>query len=173
MCNPFELPANLKILVFWDDVRLFMMNHPDNTREKDDNGQTPLHLACANAAPFGVLSELLSILQDKEKNGDGYCIYMVGQTHLHSACEYEAQLDVVTLLLSIRPDAVTMENIAGRKPIHYVCHCQYRPSLDMVWPDAVREKDSNGWVPLHSTYQGRSSLAVVSLLMSSWPDAAK
>jgi len=41
------------------------------------------------------------------------------------------------------------------------------------WPDAIKEKDSHGWTPLHYVCNQRASVDVISLLLSSWPDMIK
>jgi len=55
----------------------------------------------------------------------------------------------------------------------------HKESLDTVslllesWPDASREKDSNGLTPLHYACSNGASLDVVSLLLKSWPGAVR
>mmetsp|Transcript_23643 Transcript_23643/g.34380 ORF Transcript_23643/g.34380 Transcript_23643/m.34380 type:complete len:415 (-) Transcript_23643:2640-3884(-) len=162
--------ARPKIHVSWDVVSLLLRKHPDAARERDDEGQTPLHLACRYGAPHDVLSALLSSWPDAAREKDAS-----GQTPLHSACEYKLPLSVLALFLSRCPDVAKEKDSDGSTLLHIICRYA---SLDQVssilsaCPDAAKVKDEDGWTPLHHACQEGAPFAVISLLMSSWPDAA-
>jgi ankyrin repeat protein len=42
-----------------------------------------------------------------------------------------------------------------------------------MWPDAVKEKNNKGQLPLHHACLNNASLDVIQLLVETWPDAVK
>lgn len=74
----------------------------------------PIHLACANKAPVGLVSLLLRL----HREGGMLTDPRDGSTPLHIACQSGSSLSTIQLLVSTCPDALRVKNKTGHLPLH-------------------------------------------------------
>lgn len=95
------------------DVFKWLIEHGACLSEKDHNGNTPLHLACAKSICF---SELLldNGARVNIKNNDGHF-------PIHIACNYNRLY--IAKLLKKQGASIIMPDNDGATPLHYACDC--------------------------------------------------
>mmetsp|Transcript_24083 Transcript_24083/g.35022 ORF Transcript_24083/g.35022 Transcript_24083/m.35022 type:complete len:311 (+) Transcript_24083:109-1041(+) len=152
----------------WNDILTFLQKQPDAAKQKNEYGETPLHIAYLNKAPFKVVNTLLQIWPNASKEKD-----VSGSTPLHIACSIGTPFGVVALLLQVWPDAVYQKDSCGRTPIHWAClniaPLEVVVALLQVWPDSVKEKDGIGSLtPLNYACLNRAPMEVVIHLLNNW-----
>uniref|UniRef100_A0A7S4TA62 Uncharacterized protein n=1 Tax=Ditylum brightwellii TaxID=49249 RepID=A0A7S4TA62_9STRA len=150
--------------------------YPEGANVKNKSGYTPLHIACLNDLPVGVLKQLLDKCPNSARSKD-----FVGDTPLSMACWKKISLDRITLLLNAYPGALRQVNDEGDTPLHVAC--SFEATLDLVslllkrWPGAAREVNAKEETPLHIVCNLAPTycelLEVLSLLLDVYPEAAR
>ena len=108
----------------------------------------PIHLACANGAPLGLIDLLLTVFPESALVEDPHD----GSLPLHIACRAAAALPVVRRLVHECPEAVLAVDGGGRAPLHVAVTCgapyvvvEYLVMQDL---DSVVALDCNGRTPM-------------------------
>ncbi len=92
----------------------------------DDNGSTPLHIACRGNPPLDVIQALLNAFPSTVCDQD-----VDGNTPLHiAASQPSMSLAVLEALLNVCPIAASVKNKEGLMPLHMTC--RYAPTNDGV-----------------------------------------
>ena len=136
-----------------DTVHHIFSRFPDGTNWRDNDGNTPLHVACLNGRSVGVIQVLwfCGIESPLITNNDG-------DLPLHLACEAQADGDVMECLISAYPDAVCKRGSCGQLPLHSwfrnvnrVEHRAGNEGLERVLEkskDALFSRDDEGFYPI-------------------------
>jgi len=156
-----------------------------------------LHWACRNGkSVLPVIRLLIQAWPDSVREEDGR-----GYLPLHYACECGCTYDVIQFLVECYPMSLrTRANLFSTLPLHLALQGELgwgRSKLSwetirflvQAWPDAIREKDSMGYLPLHYACRYgctdieiellnractvKSSLTVIQRLVRAWPDAVR
>ena len=113
----------------WNSVILRAKSHPIEILMFDDNGNTPLHVACQLDPPIGVLISL----KDAVAHTNSW-----GATPLHIAVSHRCNVQALNKLIDYFPGALCRLSRMHRTPIHYAC-MSYR-GLDLVAFQVLLEK---------------------------------
>lgn len=105
----------------WNSVILRAKSHPKEILMFDDNGNTPLHVACQLDPPI----EVLVSLKDAVAQTNSW-----GATPLHIAASHRCNVHALKKLIDYYPGALCRLSKMHRTPIHYAC-MSYR-GLDLV-----------------------------------------
>ena len=105
----------------WNSVILRAKSHPREVVMFDDNGNTPLHVACKLDPPI----EVLIALKDAVAQTNSW-----GATPLHIAASHRCNVHTLKKLIDYFPGALCRLSKMHRTPIHYAC-ITYR-GLDLV-----------------------------------------
>lgn len=105
----------------WNSVILRAKSHPKEILMFDDNGNTPLHIACQ----LDPLIEVLISLKDAVTQTNSW-----GATPLHIAASHRCNVEALKKLIDYFPGALCRLSRMHRTPIHYAC-MSYR-GLDLV-----------------------------------------
>ena len=105
----------------WNSVIVRAKSHPTEILMIDDNGNTPLHIACQLDPPI----EVLVSLKDAVTQTNSW-----GATPLHVAASHRCNVNVLKKLVEYFPGALCRLSRMNRTPIHYAC-MSYR-GLDLV-----------------------------------------
>ena len=105
----------------WNSVILRAKTHPKEILMFDDNGNTPLHVACQLDPPV----EVLVSLKDAVTQTNSW-----GATPLHIAASHRCNVRALKKLIDYFPGALCRLSKMHRTPIHYAC-MSYR-GLDLV-----------------------------------------
>jgi len=172
--------------------------YPEAVREKKEDGRLLLHDAARYNSNAAVISELLKAYPEavREKDRDG-CL------PLHYAARYNSNAAVISELLKAYPEAVREKNRDGRLPLHaafgkslsrsslpvliflnFLTDKDFIPNAAVIlellkaYPEAAREKDRDGRLPLHDAVlplhdaaEKNSNAAVISELLKAYPEA--
>mmetsp|Transcript_11638 Transcript_11638/g.17656 ORF Transcript_11638/g.17656 Transcript_11638/m.17656 type:complete len:1014 (+) Transcript_11638:445-3486(+) len=151
----------------WRAIRDFFKNAPDpspmNINEKDkfyaaifyanEDGETPLHIACRKKAPYDIVFQLTSRggrLSVTATNTYG------NSTPLHHACHFQASPKVVSHLIDVGgADAARKIDDIGNLPIHWALSKRHPPSvikhlIEVGGFDTCRAPNRIGWTALHT-----------------------
>jgi ankyrin repeat protein len=166
--------------------------YPEAAREKDEKGRVPLHVAVENNSNVAVILELLKAYPEAAREKDAG-----GNLPLHFAARYNSNAVVISELLKAYPEAAREKNEYGRLPLHaafgkslheesHLASSSVIISLSLLnfktdaavilellkaYPEAAREKDSDGCLALHFYTRKNSDAAVISELLKACPDA--
>jgi len=105
----------------WNSVIHRAKSHPKEILMFDDNGNTPLHVACQLDPPI----EVLVSLKDAVAQTNSW-----GATPLHIAASHRCNVHALKKLIDYYPGALCRLSKMHRTPIHYAC-MSYR-GLDLV-----------------------------------------
>ena len=105
----------------WNSVIQRSKSHPQEILMFDDNGNTPLHIACQLDPPI----EVLISLKDAVSQANSW-----GATPLHIAASHRCNAQALKKLIDFYPGALSRLSKMHRTPIHYAC-MSYR-GLDLV-----------------------------------------
>mmetsp|Transcript_11621 Transcript_11621/g.27268 ORF Transcript_11621/g.27268 Transcript_11621/m.27268 type:complete len:828 (-) Transcript_11621:280-2763(-) len=105
----------------WDSVIHRAKTHPQEIMMVDDNGNTPLHIACQHDPPIEVLFSLKEAVVKTNSWGG---------TPLHIAASHRCNAEALKKLIDFFPGALSRLSRMCRTPIHYAC-MSYR-GLDLV-----------------------------------------
>jgi ankyrin repeat protein len=120
---------NLLLERNWPEALDLLEQDPTQAREwhygVDENSGTTtepvlwkrlaLHLACAVAAPIGLVELLLKIYPEAIDKSDPHN----GSTPLHLSCQFGASVQVVRALLQARTALTKAVDVRGRMALHY------------------------------------------------------
>ena len=148
----------------WQDAVRRLNSHPNEAKQKNNDGDLPLHWAVANNAPVEVVSKLLDAYHDgaQLKNNDG-------RLPLHDAAYENASVDVIRKLLDTYPDGAQVKDNDGYLPLHFAAH--NNASVEVIsklldaYPDGAQVKDNDGDLPLHYAAYYNAPVEVVSKLL--------
>jgi ankyrin repeat protein len=153
-------------------IMLKIIRHwPQVLTEKDDNGSTPLHLACSSGAHPTVIQLLV--------DWGSKAIEMTnigGNTPLHMACfRSVTPLETLSILIEAKSEALTRGNSLDRTPLHLACQ-HLRNSPETLWflldrsPRSVLSmRDNVGWTPLHVSCFYNVSLEIIRRIIRLYP----
>ncbi len=173
-----------------EEIQLFIKAYPDAVREKNELGDLLLHYAIRYGASVEVIQLIIEAYPNavREKNE-------LGELPLHIAVRYGGPVEVIQLLIEAYPDAVRKKNEYGDLPLHSAV--KNRPteiqlptdvypdafykgaSVEVLkllieeYPDALKEKNYGGELPLHVAAKKGASVEVIQLLIKAYPDAVR
>jgi ankyrin repeat protein len=146
---------------------------PQALRMMNNQGETPLNLACQRAddMPSDVIKALIDPYPESICIADQH-----GETPLHIVCE-DGPERIIRLLLTKCPEAAQKQNPMQQTPLHLLCE---RPSETQVcvetikmaidcFPDALTMTDSGNDTPLHAACVHGISSDVLELLVKRGP----
>jgi len=152
----------------------FVEQNPDCIRERDNNGDLPIHIACRKHAPFQAIQYLVE--QDPAtlhiSNNDG-------ALPIHLACQSGASLQAIKHLVEDNGGAGTLcaRDSNGNLPLHVLCGStestlETIEYLTKAHPAALWTGNSYGVLPLHSLCETPSPLLkAVECLIKPYPAA--
>jgi len=137
-------------------LRYFVEQDPDCIRERDHNGDLPLHVACRNAGRKPTLFQAIQYLVQQ----DPAMLHISnnnGALPIHLACQSGASLQAIKYLVEENGGAGTLcaRDSNGALPLHVLCgyiwsNRQTIEYLTNAHPAALWTPNSNGALPLHS-----------------------
>jgi len=92
------------------------MLYPLGLQKTNDEGNLPLHMACAGKAKEEVIRKLL-----EENSNAASQKNLAGELPLHVACKNNVPPHIILCLLSFFPDAAKEKDDGGNLPIHLNC----------------------------------------------------
>jgi len=92
------------------------MLYPLALQKTNDEGNLPLHMACAGKAKEEVIRKLL-----EENSNAASQKNLAGELPLHAACKNNVPPHIILCLLSFFPDAAKEKDDGGNLPIHLEC----------------------------------------------------
>jgi hypothetical protein len=126
----------------------------------------PIHVACANGAPVGLLEVLLQAYPSGGTEADPHNGYLP----LHIVCQNAPTLASVRLLLSLYPESTKAVDIQGRLPLHLaiINTASYTVVEAMVEedPDSAVALDQDGKTPYEYALQSYGREHVVAELLA-------
>lgn len=143
------------------------------TLQADNDGMTPLHLACSVEKP------VLAIIEDLTEVGPqaGELLSKTAETPLLIAIRKKADPAILNDLIISHPKAATIPDGEGLLPLHnaikYKAPFQIVRDLVRAYPDGVRTWDNktNRNLPVHMAVQYKSSeFDIYKLLARKYPD---
>ena len=168
-------------------------NYPDasSCAAKVNGGNLPLHQAlspnkhgefAATETVLAVLAAFPKAAEHAQGSGDSLLA-------LHIAANNGVSLEVVDAILNAFPVAVKTTSLCdGCLPLHMSLRLQVdQPSfysapssqihivnrLLQIYPDAIRQRDLQGWTPLQTALIHRNSSKIIFTLLEAWPEAAR
>ena len=135
-------------------VQALFSRFPNGSYGRDNNGNTPLHVACLYGNRIHVLRALCGCNQQvvRTTNQDG-------DLPLHVACVAQSEEAVVEFLISMYPEAVGQRGKGGQLPLHSwfrddrrVGDHFFRQGFERVLEqnlDALVLRDDEGFSPIH------------------------
>lgn len=147
-------------------VLLTAQESPDSSY----SGRLPIHLACDNRAPIGVIRWLLD--GDKNKTSilkpDKW-----GDLPIHTACSRTNFMEVVKLLLEcdVSKSSIYVRDENGQLPLHMAC--RYNAGEEVIRlllendtkKSSLYEEGVYGQLPLHTACRGGASAEVILTLL--------
>ena len=144
-------------------IKLIEVGGRELISEKTKNRNKPLHIACMNKVPIGVVLKLIEvggeeIVLEKQKNG---------YNSLHLACMNNAPVDVVLKLIEVGGREIILEkDNDGRSSLHLAC--MNKAPIDVVSQiigiggrEIVFEKNKNRFNSLHLACMNKAPIDVV------------
>ena len=144
---------------------------PDCIRERDGNGDLPIHIACSKRAPVRVIQYLLQ--QDSAQlripNNDG-------ALPIHLACRANAWFETIRYLVERNGGTATLstQDGSGALPLHALCEAS-KPSLKtaeyliQAYPTALSTATHSGDLPASLACQSDASVIVIYALVRGYP----
>jgi len=137
-----------------DVVRDFISFFPFTTFAQSNNGSTPLHLACGNAASAEMVSLLLSPCDSLSgcfnENKQGQCCTLItcrdkGWTPLHYAIVADASFDTLRVILEYNPKVAFVKDKEGRTALDILCHSYHSALVAILdrMPDSIYNECSD------------------------------
>ena len=129
---------------------------PDSALQYDDRGRLPIHVACEEGLPLGVIQCLLQTWPDTiesptKRKRQMIPLHVVCRHYNGSNCQKSA---VIQHMLTINPWAARTTTAAGETPLHcllqnYFCTLADVKLLVNVYPEALDIATKKGYTPLH------------------------
>jgi len=113
----------------WNSVIRRAESHPEEILMFDDNGNSPLHIACQLDPPVEVLISLKALVTETNS---------WGATPLHIAASNRCNIQALRKLIDFFPGALYQLSKMHRAPIHYAC-MSFR-GLDLIAFQALLEE---------------------------------
>jgi Ankyrin repeats (many copies)/Ankyrin repeat len=117
-------------------------------KERNDEGDLPLHVACKLKQPLAVIDLLVQQHPNaiNEANGNGYL-------PLHLACAFNRSIEMVDFLVQQNPDTTKEKNSDGYLPLHLACagggqSLKVIQLLVQLQPNHICKRAHNGKTPL-------------------------
>jgi ankyrin repeat protein len=151
-CGPIHDAARVGDLA---KVKALVQANPDLVFSKDDDGETPLHVAAENDRKDVVEFLLANKADVKAKDGG-----RTSGTPLHTAARY-GHKDVAELLLANKAD-VNAKNVWGRTPLHVAAENDHKDVAELLLANKadVNAKDGAGNTPLDAAaFYGDKAMA--------------
>lgn len=140
------------------------------TPDSSFSGRLPIHLACDNNAPIGVIRWLLDSDIDKTSilKPDKW-----GDLPIHTACSRTDFLEVIKLLLTcdVEKRSIFVKDENGSLPIHMACRYNAGAEVIQLLLESDTQKQSlyaegvYGQLPLHVACRGGASAEVIQALL--------
>ncbi|XRB22513.1 hypothetical protein RI054_31g123650 [Pseudoscourfieldia marina] len=156
----------------WQDAVRRLNSHPNEAKQKNKDGDLPLHWAVANNAPVEVVSKLIDAYRDgvQVKNNNG-------NLPLHYAANYNAPVEVISKLLDAYRDGAQVKNNDGNLPLHLAAandaSVEVISKLLDAYPDGAQVKNNDSSLPLHYAAYYNAPVEVISKLLDAYPDGAQ
>lgn len=96
----------------WQDVIRRAKSHAQEIWQIDEQGNTPLHLACKFDPPVSVIQALGAAISASNVNG---------LTPLHVAASHRCNAKTLKMLVDLRPASLRTPSRRERTPMHYAC----------------------------------------------------
>ena len=168
-------------------------NYPDaaSCAAKTNGGNLPLHLALSPNKhgmmhPCSTVLAVLAAFPKAAEHAQGCGDRLLA---LHIAANNGVSLEVFDAILNAFPAAVKTTCLCdGCLPLHMSLRLRVdQPSfysalssqihivnrLLQIYPDAIRQRDLQGWTPLQTALIHRNSSEVICTLLEAWPEAAR
>jgi ankyrin repeat protein len=168
------------ILFCSENVHLLLAANRYAVCGPDSNGDLPLHTALHNGAPLAVVKLLLDAWPDAALKAGGN-----STLPLHCALRASAAPGVVRHIIAAAPTAVRLrettvrfrEGPRGATALHAALSAKPKaPELLFevldACPEAVRERDDDGVLPIHLA-AADWPLVVVERLLAHWPESVR
>lgn len=168
----------------WSAIRQFFKNPPkDHDRLSktihfaNDDGETPLHIACRKKAPYDIVQQLTMIggkATVTATNTYG------NSTPLHHACHFQSSPKVVEHLINVGGvDAARKIDDIGNLPVHWALskrlpNANVKHLIEVGGFDTVSAPNRIGWTALHTASYFDSNAEIIKYLVDvSGPDGVK
>ena len=139
-----------------------------------ENGLTPLGYLCVNSfCSDRLMTCLLEVDSSAEVIGNGIAGCL-------ESTDYTVMLERVEMLLKANLEAAKYRNSANANLLHFAAYkgtAPFQLCIDImqrilaIHKDAVREMDSNGWLPVHAATR-YGTFEVMEFLLSLYPESA-
>jgi ankyrin repeat protein len=162
-----------------DDVRALVEAYPQALRERDQNGNLPLHCAFDQSASPDVIRHLLLEYPESIREPSARGVLPVRAALRRYGVR--GGIPLVKLVVEMWPEGLGEKDESGRTPLHEATN-KLPPPLVLTYlagqcPAALREKDREGRLPLHfngslaSAFSVREEelLMAAQALVQAWP----
>jgi len=133
-------------------------------------GLLPIHIACRHGASLDTIKILAESYPEGLNSNDPR-----GNLQLHYACAFSS-VEVIRFLLKRSPSASKVQNCDKQLPIHNLCARNDLTNISSLVlftyarnPDALRQEDSKGFLPIHSAVTHQVSLDMIEIIISLYP----
>eukprot|EP00980_Cylindrotheca_fusiformis_P012411 scaffold3046_cov105-Cylindrotheca_fusiformis.AAC.10 len=151
-------------------LRKAVLMTAEETPETSYSGRLPIHLACDNNAPIGVIRWLLEIDKDHTSilKPDKW-----GDLPIHTACSRTHFFEVIKLLLQcdVEKRTICVKDENGSLPLHMACRYNAGANVIRLLLESDVDKESlyaegvYGQLPLHVACRGGASAEVIQVLL--------
>ncbi|RYG68569.1 ankyrin repeat domain-containing protein, partial [archaeon] len=135
--------------------------------EKSNHGSLPMHCA----AHYNNNTHILQYLADQYPSSLSFGGNK-GMWPIHCAVRNNPCIEISKLLIKLNPSSVSAEDEERRLPLH---HSIRNMSISIIkylidlYPYALRVRDANGWLPIHTAARFSMNMEVVGCLVSHYP----
>ena len=110
--TPLHIAASRPEIISFETIKMILTAYPLSMSMQNNDGYTPLHVACLYKAPLEILQLLIEVCPDST------CIQnRFGQTPLFIAIGMGSPVDILRALLLKRPESVHIRDIEGTSTI--------------------------------------------------------
>lgn len=161
----------------WKEALNRIDSHPDEVRNRDNEGYLPIHIVCLtrnSTVPVTVIEKLIEAYPESVKE----TTEKASRIPLHCIVRgtFSPTIDVVTVIIQKYKEGVSMKDHMECIPLHNYLLCCEKPSIDIVkllveaQPDTVSISDKDGWLPLHHA-GACGALEISQYLIDLYPEA--
>jgi hypothetical protein len=170
-----------------DLIRFLVEQWPEAMDDETDGGEGALHIAARNGAPVSVLSYLLQQRPGELRKARGAVSYLPAHCAAKRTNE-PSEFESFRYLAELRPEAMKERTGCGDLPIHLMLSPDATCSRPIVeagvpwiqpvqfvlgkWPPAIRERGSDGFLPLQLAVMYEMPDDVIRFLWDQWRDGA-